>query len=170
MRDDWFERTLILLCQHNDDGALGIIINREGDVGLQEVIDKLSEDHGEFGPLLNGDQITWWGGPVGDGAGFVVFKGEVSDDEGWNIGSIAVSPSLQRLDDLIRSKDRFELVLGYAGWGPGQLAEEVEGGSWLFVDVEAEIVFDTPVEERYEKALAQLGLTPNTVWMQPINE
>jgi putative transcriptional regulator len=94
----------------------------------------------------------------------------VSTDEGWNVGSIAISPSVERLDELIRSKDRFELVLGYAGWGPGQLAEEVEGGSWLFVDVEPEIVFDTPMNQRYERALAQLGLTPDMVWMQPINE
>ena len=68
MRDPWFERTLVLLCQHNDDGALGLIINREGEIGLQEVIDRLTEDHGEFGSLNNGEQMTWWGGPVGDGA------------------------------------------------------------------------------------------------------
>ena len=170
MRDPWFQRTLILLCQHNEDGALGLIINREGDVDLQEVIDRLAEDHGAFAPLPNGDQLTWWGGPVGAGAGFVLFSGAVSTDEGWNVGSIAISPSVERLDELILSKDRFELVLGYAGWGPGQLAQEVEGGSWLFVDVEPEIVFDTPMNQRYEKALAQLGLTPDMVWMQPINE
>ena len=170
MRDPWFERTLILLCQHNDDGALGLIINRESEVDLQEVIDKLTEDHGEFAELQDGSRKTWWGGPVGEGAGFVVFSGAVADEEGWTVGSIAVSPSLERLDELIRCESPFELVLGYAGWGPGQLADEVQSGSWLFVDVEPEIVFDTPLEERYEKALAQLGLTPDMVWMQPINE
>ena len=170
MRDPWFERTLILLCQHNDEGALGLIINRTGDVDLEEVIERLTEDHGEFGALTNGAQKTWWGGPVGDGAGFVLFTGSVSTDEGWTVGSVAISPSVERLDTLIRDQQQFELALGYAGWGPGQLAQEVEEGSWIFVDVESEIVFDTPMEERYEKALAQLGLTPNTVWMQPINE
>ena len=170
MRDPWFERTLILLCQHNDEGALGLIINRVGDVDLEEVIARLAEDHGDFGSLSDGSQKTWWGGPVGDGAGFVLFAGSVSTDEGWTVGSIAISPSVERLDNLIRSQQHFELALGYAGWGPGQLAQEVEDGSWIFVDVEPEIVFDTPMEERYEKALAQLGLTPDMVWMQPINE
>jgi len=170
MRDPWFERTLILLCQHNDEGALGLIINREGDVLLQEVIDKLTEDHGEFAPLSNGEQKTWWGGPVGDGAGFVIYSGSVDEGEGWNIGTTAVSPSLERLAELIRQGTGFELCLGYAGWGPGQLADEIETGSWLAVDIDPALIFDTPFEERYEKALAQMGLTPETIWMQPVNE
>ena len=170
MRDPWFERTLVLLCQHNDEGSLGIIINREGDVDLQEVIDRLTEDHGEFGSLTNGQQKTWWGGPVGDGAGFVVFHGSVEEGEGWNIENVAVSPSLERLAELIRNESRFELCLGYAGWGPGQLAEEIESGSWLATELDSSLVFDTPFEQRYEKALAKIGLTPETIWMQPVNE
>ena len=170
MRDPWFERTLILLCQHNDEGAIGLIINREGEVDLQEVIDRLTEDHGEFGVLTDGAQKTWWGGPVGDGAGFVVFSGTVEDGEGWNIGDVAVSPSLERLASLIRERQGFALCLGYAGWGPGQLAGEIETGSWLAADIDPSIVFDTPITERYEKALAQIGLTPETIWMTPINE
>ena len=170
MRDPWFERSLVLLCQHNEEGALGLIINREGDVDLQEVVDRLTEDHGEFGDLLDGAKKTWWGGPVGDGAGFVLFPGVVNDGEGWNVGPVAVSPSLERLAELIRHGAAFELCLGYAGWGPGQLAEEIESGSWLAADIDPKIVFDTPFEQRYEKALAQIGLTPETIWMQPINE
>ena len=170
MRDPWFERTLILLCQHDEDGSLGLVINRESDVDLQEVIEKLTEEHGDFGELMDGDRKTWWGGPVGDGAGFVLFPGAVEDGEGWAIDGVAVSPSLERLEKLIRSKADFQLCLGYAGWGPGQLAEEIETGSWVPVDVDRKIVFDTPLEERYDKALAQLGVQPNMVWMQPINE
>jgi putative transcriptional regulator len=170
MRDPWFERALVLLCQHNDEGAIGVIINKKGEVNLQEVIDRLSEDHGEFGTLQDGTQGTWWGGPVGEGAGFVIFKGTVEDGEGWNIGAVAVSPSLERLAELIREGTGFELCLGYAGWGPGQLAEEIKTGSWLAVDIDPDIVFDTPPEQRYEKALAQLGLTPETIWMTPVDE
>ena len=170
MRDQWFERALILLCQHDDEGALGLVINRESDIALQEVIDKLTEDHGEFGELKNGTRPTWWGGPVGDGAGFVLFRGTVEEGEGWCIDGVAVSPSLERLEELIRSEVGFELCLGYAGWGPGQLEDEIATGSWVPVDIDHEIVFDTPVEERYDKALAQLGVAPGQVWMQPINE
>jgi putative transcriptional regulator len=170
MRDPWFERALVLLCQHNDEGAIGLIINKKGGVDLQEVIERLSEDHGEFGTLQNTSQRTWWGGPVGEGAGFVIFNGTVEDGEGWNIGAVAVSPSLERLAELIREGTGFELCLGYAGWGPGQLADEIKTGSWLAVDIDPDIVFDTPPEQRYEKALAQIGLTPETIWMTPIDE
>ena len=84
MRDPWFERALILLCQHNEEGAIGVIINREGDVDLQEVIDKLTEDHGEFGESQTAPR-AWWGGRS-SGAGFVIFSGTVDDGEGWNVG------------------------------------------------------------------------------------
>jgi putative transcriptional regulator len=60
--------------------------------------------------------------------------------------------------------------LGYAGWGPGQLDNEIEAGAWIPVDVEPEIVFQTPLSVRYEQALACLGLTPATVWMQAVDE
>jgi putative transcriptional regulator len=170
MHDPWFERALILLCQHDDEGALGLVINRESDVELQEVIDKLTEDHGAFGELRHGSRKTWWGGPVGDGAGFVLFPGDVETGEGWNIDGVGISPSLERLAELIRSGTNFELCLGYAGWGPGQLAEEITTGSWVPVDADRKIIFETPIEERYDKALAQLGVTPELVWMQPINE
>ncbi|MGB0639418.1 MAG: YqgE/AlgH family protein [Myxococcota bacterium] len=170
MRDDWFERSLVLLCQHDEDGAIGLVINREGDIPIQEVMERLASEHGEMGHIPDGIRKTWWGGPVGDGAGFVVYPGEVRDGEGWNIGGVAVSPSVERLAQLVRSGQGFNLCLGYAGWGPGQLASEIELGSWLAVDVDPEIVFDTPIEERYEKALALLGLTPQSIWMTPINE
>jgi putative transcriptional regulator len=170
MHDPWFERALILVCQHNDEGAIGIIINKQGDVAVQEVIERLAEDHDEFSDLQYDTQLTWWGGPVGQGAGFVLFRGCVEDGEGWNVEGVAVSPSLDRLSALIREGKQFELCLGYAGWGPGQLSDEIKSGSWLAVDIDPEIVFDTPAEERYEKALAQIGLTPETVWMTPIDE
>ena len=170
MRDPWFERALILLCQHDEDGALGLVINRESDIVLQEVVDKLAEDHGDFGALQDGDRPTWWGGPVGDGAGFVLFPGAVEDGEGWSIDGVAISPSLERLADLIRTGVAFELCLGYAGWGPGQLADEIATGSWVPVDIDPKIVFETPLDERYDKALAQLGVALNQVWMQPIDE
>ena len=170
MHDPWFDRALILLCEHNEDGAIGLVINREGEVSLEEVIQRLAEDHGDFGEIEDGDRSTWWGGPVGDGAGFVVFRGRVDNGEGWNIGDVAVSPSLERLASVIDTGEPFALCLGYAGWSPGQLASEIESGAWLAVDIDPAIVFDTPISERYERALAQIGLTPQTIWMTPVNE
>jgi len=172
MRDMWFERTLVLLCQHDEDGALGVVINRLGPVTIEEVFERLQEDHKDLQTSENhGQDQVWWGGPVGDGAGFVVWNGQVERDEGWNIGpDIAVSPSIERLATLTQDKEAFHLCLGYAGWGPGQLEEEIEAGSWIPVDVDPEIVFQTPLAVRYERALASLGLVPEMVWMEAVDE
>lgn len=166
MKDRWFEGTVVLLCQHDDDGALGLVINRDGPVTIGEVLERMDL---EGDPTA--DRTTWWGGPVGSGAGFVLWRGQALEHEGWTLGGeIAVSPSVERLDDLVRTRTRFHLALGYAGWGPGQLEDEIEHGSWLVADALPDLVFDTPLEDRYQVALALLGLTPHTVWMDPISE
>lgn len=166
MKDRWFEGTVVLVCQHDDEGALGLVINRDGPVTIGEVLERMD---------LDGDRLaeatTWWGGPVGSGAGFVLWRGQAAEHEGWTVAQdIAVSPSVERLDDLVRTGKRFFLALGYAGWGPGQLDEEIERGSWLVADAPAGLVFETPLEERYQDALALLGLTPHSVWMNPVSE
>lgn len=166
MHDQWFERTVVLLCQHDDEGALGLVINRDGPVTIGDVLERM-----DLSPEGSPDQPTWWGGPVGTGAGFVLWRGKADSDEGWTLGvDVAISPSAERLTALVQSGQRFQLALGYAGWGPGQLEDEVERGSWLHADVDADLVFDTPMDARYDHALALLGLTPHTVVMDPISE
>ena len=71
---------------------------------------------------------------------------------------------------LLTERRQIILCLGYAGWGPGQLDAEIEAGGWLYTDATSDLVFDAPTEEGYERALQSLGLTPETVWMQPISE
>lgn len=166
MRDPYFERTVVLLCQHNDDGALGLVINKDGPVPVGAVLRsmelELAEDH---------DAPTWWGGPVGRSTGFVVWRGQVPSDEGWTLaGEIAVSPSVDRLTRLVEQRTPFHLCLGYAGWSPEQLEDEIARGSWLYADPDAGLIFDTPPPLRYDRALGLLGLRPERVWMQPINE
>lgn len=166
MRDPHFERTVVLLCSYGSEGALGLVINRDGPVPLAEVLRGLElpgEDYEET--------PTWWGGPVGRSTGFVVWRGQADPEEGWTVGrEVAVSPSVERLTHLVESKEPFSLCLGYAGWSAAQLDEEIARGSWLVADVDARIVFDAPLEDRYTAALALLGLRPETVWMQPIDE
>jgi putative transcriptional regulator len=165
MRDQWFEGAVILLCQHDDDGALGLVINKDGPVSVGEVLERMDLDPGAA------DRPTWWGGPVGTESGFVLWRGRAGVDEGWTLADeVAVSPSSERLSTLVGSGQRFFLVLGYAGWGPGQLEEELERGSWLLTEVDPEIVFDRPMAERYELALASLGLSAHSVVMNPISE
>lgn len=166
MRDPNFERTVVLLCQHNDEGALGLVINRAGVVAIEEVLEGM-----ELGPGGRAGVPTWWGGPVGRETGFVIWRGDVPRDEGWTLaGEIAVSPSVDRLTSLIQSGQPFFLCLGYAGWSPEQLEREIERGSWLYSDPDPSVVFEIPLDARYDTALALLGLKSDTVWMQPVDE
>jgi putative transcriptional regulator len=113
-----------------------------------------------------------WGGPVESRSGTVVTVGPLgSDDEGVQLpNGLAVTHSQDALLRLLAGRVPLMLCLGYAGWGAGQLDKEIEAGSWLWTDGDAEIVFGTPPEQRYDRALATLGLTAGMVWMQPISE
>jgi len=167
MQDRNFSRTVVLLCQHDAQGALGVVINRETNLSVREVVEQL-----DFDSMLETDNQVLWGGPVEQGAGFVVFEGDVGDDVGWDMadGKLAVSPSRELLEQLLRHQQHYHLCLGYAGWGPGQLEEEITTGSWLYTEVDPDLILLAPVSERYEMALAQMGLSIGGFWMRPVNE
>ena len=151
------------MCQHDSSGAIGLVINRNGPVTIGAVAEQLSFD----APAL-AEEPTWWGGPVGEGTGFVIWRGEVGDDEGWNIGEgLAVSPSADRLERLIHEERVFHLALGYAGWGAGQLDEEIDEGSWIYAEIDPDLILNTPMEDRWRTAMASLGLQPDLFWAAP---
>ena len=165
MRDPNFERSVVLLLQHSEAGALGLIINRESPIRVQDVAEQLSMQmpSAAVRPAL-------WGGPVERQTGFVIYRGS-DPDAPWSCpAGIAVSTSRERLDALLRSGAEFHLCLGYAGWGPGQLDAEVESGSWAYVEADAELAVACPLAERYDRALARLGVAAGMLWMSPINE
>lgn len=167
MKDRWFEQAVVLLCQFNSEGALGLVVNKDGPVTIGDVVERLELGIAATRALGR----TWWGGPVETGAGFVLWRGRVEADEGWNIGDdVAVSPSAECLGRLVQGGSDFHLCLGYAGWAPGQLDHEIQTGSWLFADLDSSILFDTPLGDRWERALGLLGLTRETVWMKPVDE
>lgn len=167
LTDQWFEKTVVLLCQHDEDGALGLVINRPGSVDIGRVLESMDLADVE----ASDERLTLWGGPVSGESGFVLWRGRASADEGWNPGDhLAVSPSVDRLETLAQAGQRFHLALGYAGWGPGQLEGEIEGGSWLVADVDGELVMDAPLDQRYDRALALLGLSASQVWMSPVSD
>jgi putative transcriptional regulator len=166
MKDPNFEGTVILLCQHNGDGALGVIVNRPTPFTIGDVVDQLDVE-----ALVIQEHQVLWGGPVERGVGFVIFSGQVPEDGGWNLpAGVAVSPSRDQLMKLIRGQARYHLCLGYAGWGPGQLDAEIATGSWLYTDVDPSLVLTGDVDARYDSALRALGLQASMVWMTPVDE
>ena len=166
MNDPNFERAVVLLCHLDEEGALGVVINRATRLTVAEVIDEF-----EFDVERSLDDAVLWGGPVEQAAGFVVFPGNIGEEAGWFLGNtVSVSPSRETLESVLHGIEPYHLCLGYAGWGPGQLESEIAAGSWLYADVDKQLVLEQPISERWEMAFQQLGLRPEWVWMRAIDE
>ena len=170
MRDSNFAGTVVLLWHFGEDGAMGVVINRSMAIDIGEVGRQLDINEQDIAEPEAPDRVLW-GGPVEPGAGFLLFRGAVPDDEGWNVNDhIAITTSQERLENVLRGGGEYRLCLGYAGWAPGQLENEIELGSWLYTEARSKLVFDEAIDERYDLALAQLGLMASQVWMTPIDE
>ena len=163
MRDPNFDRAVVLLVTHNAEGSLGVVINRETQQRMGDVIERM-----EARAPARANRPVLWGGPVEPGAGFVLWRGTAI--EGWTLGEYALSPSRDRLRALVAASADFWLCLGYAGWGPGQLDRELTEGSWIHLDEGVDDVLKAQVHDRYEHALRLLGVNPDLLWMTPVDE
>ena len=180
MKDPFFERSVVLIWHHDEDGAIGVIINRPlGSASargvmpeavssrLADVIVLESDTNLDLTPYAD-NQVSW-GGPVDLDSGTIITAGTIDAIDGWILpGGLAVTRSQDALIELVRQQAPLMLCLGYAGWGPGQLDQELRDGGWLFTDVDAELVLSTPPEECWERAIASLGLRPEIIHMTPI--
>lgn len=165
MRDGNFAGTVVYMCEHNDKGALGLVINRPIDINLKHLFEKV--DLSLERPDL-ASRPVFFGGPVQTERGFVLH--ESLDAEGGHYNStLKVADGLE----MTTSRDVLEalsngagprnvfITLGYSGWGAGQLEEELSRNGWLTVDAKPDIIFNTPVEQRYDQALSLLGIDRN---------
>ncbi len=158
MQDPNFASTVTLICEHNADGALGIIINRPLDLklgGLFEQLDLGSTDE----TMLNAPVMA--GGPVGVERGFVLHDSTTEYENSLAISSeIRLTVSRDIIDDMAsgHGPDKCLVALGYAGWSAGQLEDEILANSWINVPATASLVFDTPFSERWAEAAESLGI------------
>jgi len=162
--DPNFWRTVVLLGVHSpEDGAFGLVINRELEVSLAQVLSEL----GREAPAAAGLPPVMSGGPVEPTHGFVLYErgAEETGDVLAVEPGLAISGSLETLAELAagRRPGRFRLFLGYSGWAPGQLEREIEENSWLVAPLDPELVFEVPVLERWERALRSIGVDPGTL-------
>jgi putative transcriptional regulator len=163
MSDDNFSGSVIYLCEHSDKGALGLVINKPIDIKLRKLFERvdLTLDREDLV-----EAPVFFGGPVQTERGFVLH--DPIDDAATHYNStLAVPGGLE----MTTSKDVLEalsagagprrvlVTLGYAGWGAGQLEDELSRNGWLNVAADPGVIFDTPVEDRYERALALLGIS-----------
>ena len=174
MEDQAFSRSVVYLCEHSERGALGLVINKPSDINLQALFDKIELHLAR--PEL-GAAPVFQGGPVQTERGFVLHDpmrgtpqgastpGADEDDSPYAStmsipGGLEMTTSKDVLEALSHGAGprRVLVTLGYSAWGEGQLESELAENSWLTVDADAAIIFDTPVGERYERALGLLGL------------
>jgi putative transcriptional regulator len=171
LEDAAFSRSVVYVCEHTERGALGLVINKPSDINLQVLFDKVDLPLGR----MDLRQVpVFQGGPVQVDRGFVLHEPIFAQSEKPAESVYASTMCIPGGLEMTTSKDVLEALstgagprkvlvsLGYSAWGEGQLESELGDNSWLTVDADSAVIFDTPVEQRYERALGLLGLQ---VWM-----
>jgi putative transcriptional regulator len=168
--DPNFDRTVVLLAVHGEHGALGFVVNRAAPLDLGELL--VHAGYGDAG--LSDSSPVYIGGPVQPSSGWIVcVDPELGADEAGVIAvgdRVRVTSSRTAFDALVRdvgARDpaaedpkRRMVMLGYSGWGPGQLEGEIAAGAWLPVPLDEEVLFGVALGQKWERAYALLGLTP----------
>ncbi|MFN0184640.1 MAG: YqgE/AlgH family protein [Aquabacterium sp.] len=164
MADDNFAGTVVYLCEHTEKGALGLVINKPISIRLKQLFEKV-ELSLEGGALA--EQPVYFGGPVQTERGFVLHEPQATDAPAYSStlsvpGGLSMTTSKDVLEAMAHGAGphRVLVTLGYSGWGAGQLEDELGRNGWINVDADPAIVFDTPVEQRYDRALSLLGIDP----------
>jgi putative transcriptional regulator len=158
MADPHFSRTLTYICEHNDQGALGLVVNRPIDMTLQALFERLSL------PLTDAQHSeapVYYGGPVQTDRGFVLHEPAGNWQATLRVGeAIGLTTSKDILEAVGRGEGpaRMLVTLGYAGWSAGQLEHELSQNAWLTVEARDGILFDVPAEERLPAAMELLGI------------
>ena len=158
MQDPHFARTVSLICQHDAQGAMGLVLNQDSEFNLGELFDQLdlecrNQDLRVL-PVLSG-------GPVQIERGFILHQDSRSWDSSMHLANgLTVTTSRDILQALAAGDGpgRFQVLLGYSGWTAGQLEQEISENAWLNAPVDAEIIFNRPVEQRWQAAAQLLGV------------
>lgn len=157
MPDERFQKSVVFMCKHDDDGALGIIVNNKvDDLPLGQVYKQLGID----GPTAAATRPVLFGGPVEPTRGLVLHSADYKRDETLLIeGGLALTASAEILKDMVSGSGPQQawLALGHSEWGPGQLDREMQDNAWLVVDADAALVFDPDLEAKWQRALDRLG-------------
>jgi putative transcriptional regulator len=172
LQDETFHKSVVYMCEHSDRGALGLVINKPSDMTMKGLFDKVDLPLGRTDLTLS---PVFQGGPVHTERGFVLHEPVMASEpleprEPIYASTLSIPGGLE----MTTSRDVLEAIstgagpkkvlisLGYAAWAQGQLESEIAENSWLTVDADLGVIFDTPFAQRYEKALALLGLE---AWM-----
>ena len=159
LNDPYFSRSVTYICEHNEHGAMGIVINQPVGMSLKQLLSQTDSE----APVLaqKADDIILAGGPVSQDRGFILHTCQ----PGWNsslqlTSEIMVTTSKDILPALGdgTGPDKALIALGYAGWTAGQLEEEIQSNSWLTVEADLALLFDVPIHKKWQTAVQKLGI------------
>lgn len=159
LADPNFSRAVVLMIEHSEHGSFGLVINHPSPISAAELLESLEMDwRGES------SAVVWAGGPVSPSTGWVLHEPMGIAPAGHGTIAITSNISLSTSPDKLRAianqpPRNIRLLLGYSGWGAGQLEAEMASGSWLHATATPALVFDTPADELWERALASLGIS-----------
>ncbi len=165
LNDPNFQRTVILLCEHGEEGAFGLVLNRRTDTPAAEVVRLVPP---VASTRTSSGLELWVGGPVEPERGWILMGAEPGDTEAVEIcEGVFLSTSLELLRKFLEEPPppRTRLLAGYAGWEAGQLDAEFAASAWLSVDVDLDIIFNTDAMDMWETAMRRIGADPSLLQM-----
>lgn len=162
LNDPNFKQTVVLLCEHGEEGAFGLVLNRQTDTPASSVVRLTPPVDVDSGLQL------WIGGPVEPERGWILLGDAPADAEAVEVCDglyLSTSPDLLRRLLVDGSPGRTRLLTGYAGWGAGQLDAELSASAWLIADVQLDLIFETQSTRMWETAIRRLGADPSMLQM-----
>ena len=160
MEDPRFVKTVIYMCAHNEDGAMGLVINRAIELlTFPDLLEQLGIETVDPDARIN----IQFGGPVESGRGFVLHSSDYSQDVTMVVDNdVALTATIDILKAIAVGDGPRQrlLALGYSGWGPGQLDAEIKRNGWLHVDADKELVFGLDLDGKWERAIRKIGIDP----------
>jgi len=160
MRDEQFYKTVIYICAHTDDGAMGLVLNQviKG-LSFPNLLEQLGIEQDVIGRSVP----IHFGGPVEAGRGFVLHSDEYQQDATLEVdGGISLTATVDVLREIARGRGPKQslLALGYAGWGPGQLDDEIRANGWLQAPADTELIFGNDQTTKWERSIEKIGIDP----------
>ncbi len=160
LQDPNFDRTVVLMCVHNDEGAMGLVINRAAPLTMRDIVLQMGM---ECSVEVSQDALV--GGPVALDSGLLLYEAgvdETREDELRVTEELCLCPNRDLLSDIGKGlgPQKYHMFLGHSGWGPGQLEQEISQGAWIPAHMRMELIFSVPLDDRWDDALRGEGLHP----------
>jgi len=152
----YFGGTVTYICEHNKDGAMGLIINRTMDITLHQLLEQMG-----MGRAVEHSILVMEGGPVNIERGFILHTNDAQYESSLALADDLMLTTTRHVLEAIstgKGPEKFLVALGYTGWGEGQLESEIAENAWLSCPANSEVLFDTPFDQRVQKAASSLGI------------